>query len=162
MEENKLTMEELVQTEGWKNFNRKLELYTSILLAVILILWTLGLSKNNSFNMILTATLGTLTILCFFQGFSIFESESKLMSYLFYKIYGFGLAAGFMSLLFIYQKWSYPKELMAILATLLILISLVLGLRELSGENKNRINWKYFLRIFVALIPLLFYLVPKL
>ena len=93
---------------------------------------------------------------CFFIGFHKFESDSKILSYMFYKIYGFGLAIGFTTLLYIHLHWPWPKEIMLTLSITLILISVLLGIRERLGANNNHIDWKYFLRILIALIPLIY------
>ena len=161
MEENNLSISEIVKTEGWKNFSKRLELYTAILLVIIIIMWIAGLSKNSLFGVIFPAAMMTLAVLCFFIAFNLFESESKIMRFLFFRIYGFGLSIAFVCLLFIRQNWPFPKEIMAVVSALMILVSLILGLREVSGENINKIDWKYFTRIIIALIPLSYYLIQE-
>jgi len=159
MEEDKLSIQELVRTEGWKIFSKKLELYTAILLGITIVLWIAGFSHKHPFAMLLTASLTSMAILCFFMGFNIFESDSKIISFLFYKLYGFGLAIGFITVLFIHQHWPGANEIMLLLSTGMILISSILGIREIMGENKNNIDWKYFARIILAFIPLFYYII---
>jgi hypothetical protein len=161
MEEKKMTISELVQTDDWKKFMKKLEIFSAVFLGIIILMIALGFTTNKSFGLILTLTLSTLSITCFFTGFQNFNSESKILAFIFYKIYGFGLALGFMTLLFIKQKWPYPNDLLAIISTILIVISIILGIRERTSEKANNIDWKYFLRIFVALVPLIYMMIQK-
>lgn len=161
MENKKLTIEELVQTEEWNRFMKKLEIFSAIFLGIVVLMNITGLTHIKIFGLILTLTLSTLSISCFFTGFQKFNSESKILSFLFYKIYGFGLSIGFMTLLFIKQKWPYPNDLLAIISAILIVISLILGIREKINENTNNIDWKYFLRIIIALIPLIYLMTQK-
>jgi len=161
MQNKKLTIEELVQTDEWNKFMKKLEIFSAIFLGIIILMIVAGLTHIKSFGLILTMTLSTLSISCFFTGFQKFNSESKILSFLFYKIYGFGLSIGFMTLLFIKQKWPYPNDLLAIISTILIVISLILGIREKTSENANDLDWKYFLRIFIALVPLIYLMTQK-
>ncbi len=158
MENKEMTIKELVQSEGWINFSKRLENYSAILLGVIVLMLIAGYSESKNFNLILTITLTMLSILCFFIGFQTFDSESKVLTYWFYKIYGFGLAIGFLTLLFISQDWSFPKEILTVLSTVFIFVSLFLGFKEKTSGNKNSLDWKYFLRLFIALIPLLYVL----
>jgi len=156
MNENKIPLNELVKTEAWGKFIRKMELYASILIGVIVLLILLGYTTNDNFRLLLIVTLGSSATTCFFIGLNSFKSDSEILSNLFYKIHGFGLSLGFVTLLFITIGWPYPKEIMIILSISLIVISLLLGIREKNGENKNNIDWRYFLRIFVALVPLIY------
>jgi hypothetical protein len=94
------------------------------------------------------------------MAFLPFESNSKLLSNVFYKIYGLGLALGFNSILFRLEKWpTFP--VMIPLSISLIIVSLFLGVLEKQGENKNMLDWKYFVRLFIALIPLIYIAINK-
>jgi hypothetical protein len=149
-----LTIQKLVQTEGWKTFMQKLELVSTILLVVTLLL-RLVMHKVPFWGLVITLTLSTLAIVSFFMGFLPFESSSKLLSNIFYKIYGLGLALGFNTILFTLEKWpTFPA--MIPLSISLIIVSLFLGVLEKQGENKNMLDWKYFVRLFIALIPLVY------
>lgn len=149
-----LTIHELVQTEAWKKFMQKLELASAILIVITLILWLIGHS-GPFLGLGMTITLSTLALVSFFMAFLPFESNSKILSLIFYKIYGFGLAIGFNAILFTVQKWpTFP--VMVPLSISLIIVSLFLGVLEKQGENKNMLDWKYFARLFIALLPLLY------
>jgi hypothetical protein len=161
MENRKLSIGELVQTDNWKRFMKKLEIISWILLGAVLLMKVVGYSENENFRLILTMTLTTFSILCFFIGLSKFDSDFRMLSILFYKIYGFGLSLGFITLLFIQTALPYPVELMTIISTIIIIISLFLGIRERLSENKNNINWLFFVRIFVALIPLIYFIIES-
>jgi succinate dehydrogenase hydrophobic anchor subunit len=161
MEDNRLTIDELVQTDAWKKFMMKLEIGGAIFLGITIIMIIAGYTDNGNFRIILSMTLTVLSVFCFFLGFHKFDSESKILSYLFYKVHGYGLFLGFITILFIRNNWPYPKDIMTIVSIILILISLLLGMREKINENKNNLNWRYFIRIFVALIPLIYIIIQK-
>ena len=154
MENKNLTFKELVQTENWRKFIKRLEITSAIMIVILVIMIITKYVDNSNFRILLKITLPTLAIYCFFIGFNRFDSESKTMSYLFYKIHGFGLAIGFFTSDFIISRIPYPKDIMIILSLILICITLVLGIREILRANKNKIDWKYFLRILLAMIPL--------
>ena len=65
------------------------------------------------------------------------------------------MSIGFITLFFIKQKWPYPSNILALISIALMVIFLILGIREKTSENTSNIDWKYFLRIFVALVPLI-------
>jgi peptidoglycan/LPS O-acetylase OafA/YrhL len=161
MEEKKVTMEEIVQSEGWKKFINKMDLYCLAFLVAIFFMIVFGSTDSKYFTLLLTITLMTLAITSFFIAYSKFESESKMLSKWFYKIYGLGASLGFITILFIQENWKFPEEIFSIVAAVLLIISLILGLREITGENKNKLNWKYFLRLFIALAPLIYLMVKK-
>lgn len=156
MERNKLTISDMLETDEMKKLIRKLEIISVALLGIIILMIVFGFTTNESFGLILTLTFTILSLNCFFIGFKSFNSESKILSLLFYKIYGFGLALGFMSLLFIRQKWSYSNDPLLYISFTMITFSLVLGVREKMDGNKNNIGLKYFLRIFIALLFLIY------
>jgi hypothetical protein len=161
MEEKKVTLDEIVQSEGWKKFINKMDLYCTVFLVAIFFMIVFDLTDSNYFNLLLTITFITLAITSFFMAYTKFESESEMLSKWFYKIYGLGASIGFITILFIQENWKFPREIFGIAAGLLLIISLILGLREITGENKNKLNWKYFLRLFVALVPLIYLMIIK-
>ena len=136
----------------------RLDLISYISWGILFIMVMLG-GHIPLFYMINTFTFSTLSIIGFFIGFIKFDSDSKLLSFMFYKIYGFGLAIGFITIMFTIQHWPIPITIMTILSIIMILISLILGLRESMSENKNKIEWKYYIRIFMAIIPLIYLII---
>jgi hypothetical protein len=157
MENQKATMDEIIQSAGWKKFMEKLDLYCAILLGVLVIMMVLGYTGNKNFRFISLVTLLTLATTSFFMAYLKFDSESKVLSKLFYKIYGIGLSLGFINILFIKQLFKFPfGNVVTPFAILLMSISFFLGLREVSGENKNKLNWIYFLRLSLGLFPLIY------
>jgi hypothetical protein len=155
MEQPKISIDELVQSASWKKFMDKINLYSGIMLAILIIMIILGYTDGKNFRLIAIITLMTMGTSSFFMAFLKFESESAALSKWFYKIYGLGLSFGFINLLFIIQHLKYPIANFFIpLALLLMSISFFLGLREITGENKNKLDWQYFLRLSIGLFPL--------
>jgi hypothetical protein len=161
MDENKITMDELVQSEGWKKFIKKMDLYCLIFLGAIIIMIAVGYTDNKTFRLLSTITLMTLAITSFFIAYNKFESESNILSKWFYKIYGLGLSFGFITVLFILQNWKFPIDIFSVISAIMLIISLVLGFKEITGENKNKLNWIFFLRLFVALVPLIYLMIKR-
>jgi len=161
MENEKITIEELVQTEGWKKFTKRLELYSAIFFAATIIMMLVGYTENGLYRQILVMTLGLFTILCFFLGFSNFISESRIFSVIFYKIYGWGLSLTFIISIVIQLEFGFPKETMTILVLIMLSLSTLLGIRERMSENINGINWLYFTRIIIAAMTLLYFVLLK-
>ncbi|HEY4789668.1 MAG TPA: hypothetical protein VIH57_26645 [Bacteroidales bacterium] len=161
MENKKMSIEEMVQTDEWKRFTKRLDLFSAILLVVIILLLAAGFSIHGRFRILLTLALSTLSVTSFFTAFQKFNSEFRLLSFLFYKIYGLGLALGFITVLFTLQKWPYPGDLLSIISVIMISVSLILGIREKMSDNANHIDWKYFLKILIALVPLVYMMIWK-
>jgi len=115
MEEKKVTLEEIVQSEGWKKFINKMDLYCFAFLVAILFMIVFGLADSKYFTLLLTITLMSLAITSFFIAYNKFESESKMLSKWFYKIYGLGASLGFITILFIQENWKFPKKYSALL-----------------------------------------------
>lgn len=157
----KYTMDEIVRSEGWKIFMDRLHVGIAILLGVSLLIIGIERKLDERSTYILSLTLSTLATTCFFIGYEKFESRSKILSYLFYRVYGYGLTLGFVTLLFILQHWPWPKEIMLMLSVSMILTSLILGIQEIMGENRNKIGWLYFVRILMALAPLIYLALKK-
>ena len=157
MENKKASMDEIVQSAGWKKFMEKLDLYCSVLIGILIIMIIMGYTNNKNFRLILMITLLTMATTSFFMAYLKFESESSALSKWFYKIYGLGLSIGFVSILFVMQHFKYPIGKIVIPAAILLMsVSFFLGLREVSGENKNKLNWIYFLRLSLGLFPLIY------
>lgn len=150
-----MTMDELVQTENWKKFMNKMDLFGIILLVISIILIVAGF-KFERFVQIYITTLSLLSIIGFFIGFSKFNSESKVLSFVFYRIYGYGLALGFATLMLVLLSFELPLKTMIIISIIMLSTSLILGLRERMSENTNNIDWKFFLRIFIALLAIFY------
>jgi hypothetical protein len=161
MEENKVTMNELVQSEGWKKFMNKMDLYCLIFLGFIIVMIIVGYTDNKTFRLLSTITLMSLATTSFFIAYNKFESESNILSKWFYKIYGLGLSLGFLTVLFIQQSWKFPIDIFSVISAIMLIISLVLGLREITGENKNKLNWILFIRLIVAMVPLIYLMIKR-
>jgi FlaA1/EpsC-like NDP-sugar epimerase len=149
---------EIVQSEGWKKFSEKLELYSSVILVIAILLLLFGESGKNASETMFTISLSTLSVTSFFMGFKKYESELKFLKKYFYQIYGFGIALGIITILFIIQNWPSSKESMAGLSLIFILTSLILGIREKNKGNINNLDWKFFTRIGLTAIPLMIFL----
>jgi|WetSurMetagenome_2_1015567.scaffolds.fasta_scaffold574947_2 hypothetical protein len=157
MEQQKISMDELVQSAGWKKFMNKLNLYCAILVGILILMILLGYTGNRNFRMISMVTLMTLATTSFFMAYLKFESESKALSKWFYKIYGLGLSLGFVDTLYIVLHYNFPAGKVLIpIAIIFMSVSLFLGLREISGENRNKLDWQYFLRLSIGLFPLVY------
>jgi hypothetical protein len=161
MEEKKATMEEIVQSEGWKKFMIKMDRNCLILLGVLIVMIIIGYTDNKTFRLLSTITLMTLALTSFFIAYNKFDSESQVLSKWFYKVYGLGLSLGFITILFILQNWNFPKNIFSAISAIMLIMAFLLGLREITGENKNKLNWIYFLRLSVALIPLVYLIIIK-
>jgi hypothetical protein len=156
MKNQQMSISDIVQTEGWKQFMKKLEIAAFVLLILSYILHISGLAAKFPTGTINTLSLNTFAVVCFFMAFNTFQSESKVLSFLFYKIYGFGLSIGFIASLFLIQKWPFPSIAFMIVSIIASAISLILGFREKRGENVNKINWVFFVRIAILMITVLY------
>lgn len=159
MEDKKITMDELVQSEGWKKFMNKMDLYCAIFLGILFLMIITGNTDNKIFRLLSHITLITLAATSFFIAYNRFESESGILKKWFYKIYGIGLSLGFVTILYMQRNWKFPIEIFSIVSVFMLVVSLILGIKEVNNENKNKLNWIYFLRLFIALVPLIFYII---
>lgn len=151
-----MTFKELVETPDWKKLMKRLERYSIVGLAITLlfIIFDLKFAK-----VLLILTLSIYATFNFFKAFENFESNSRIISLLFYKIYGYGLSLACVTVMFGMMNWPHPKEIWMIASLLSIGISGFLGYREMSGENINKINWMFFARLLIALLLFLYLLV---
>jgi hypothetical protein len=161
METKKTPISEVIKRESRKKFLKVLEIYSVILLMAYFIVIITGNINIGISRVLESCTLSFLALYCYLIGWSNFVSESKFLTYWFYKIHGFGLSIGFITILFFRFHWPLPKDITTILSAVLIFISLLLGIREKSGENINHIDWKYFLRILVGLTPIIYLIIQQ-
>ena len=156
-----MKISELVQSEGWIKFSKRLELISASFFAITIIMLVAGYTENNLYRQILTMTLGFFAILSYFIGFNNFNSESKIISFIFYKIYGYGLSITFLTSIFIYLDFKFPKEIVIITSVVMLSTSTLLGIKEKMSENINNINWLYFIRIIIAVTTFLYMITLK-
>jgi hypothetical protein len=161
MKENKTTIDEMVQSEGWKKMMNRMDLYCSFLLCALIIFFLTGYTNNRNFRLLTLSTLMIMATIGFFMAFNKFQSESTILSKLFYKVYGMGLSISFITLLAVQQVWKLPTELFSIVSIILLFVSLILGIREIRAGNRNNLNWKFFTRIIIALIPIIYLIIQK-
>jgi len=156
MDDKNLTIKEIIESEGWKDFTKKLEIIGAIVSLIGLV--TVIINKNiDSVGFLFALGFLTLAINYFYFGFKQYESESRIISLLFYKVYGFGLSIASITALFIIEKWPYPKQEMIILAIILHVISISIGLKERSEGRKDK--WLiYFIRPTISIIVLIYLL----
>jgi hypothetical protein len=148
-----MTIQELTESKEWKNFIKKLEKFSSLILLVGIVLYALKFNENKP-SVIIVAGFSSLAIVYFFDGFKELKSPN-FMSSSFFKIYGWGLAISCISMMFVIMKWPINENCL-IISTVLILAALLLGLKFKNEENKDQINKLFFIRLIVALILLSF------
>lgn len=139
----------MTESDGWKKFEIKLEKLGALVLLVGLIVHLLNVNPNRP-NYLLVVGLSTLTIVYFFCGFKELKSTDYVSS-IFFRIYGWGLAITSVSLMFTLMQWPIHKNSLLISIGLLA-VSLILALKFRNEENKQQINYIFFIRIGVALV----------
>ncbi|HEY9123585.1 MAG TPA: hypothetical protein PK252_00230 [Bacteroidales bacterium] len=144
-----MEFKELTESDGWKKFEIKLEKLGALVLLVGLIVHLLNVNPNRP-NYLLVVGLSTLTIVYFFCGFKELKSTDYVSS-IFFRIYGWGLAITSVSLMFTLMQWPIHKNSLLISIGLLA-VSLILALKFRNEENKQQINYIFFIRIGVALV----------
>jgi hypothetical protein len=152
MENEKLTISELVETESWKKFNKKLELYGSIVFIIGFILLLFKIGKPTMF----VAGLSSMACAYFFIGFNILKTDSKILSKSFYKFHGLSLALAYITIMFSFMNWPFPVLECIYISGIGIIISIILGLRAITNGIEIPNKPLFFIRLF-ATIGLLIY-----
>jgi hypothetical protein len=145
---NKMTLHELTESAGWRSFTDKVEKLGALVLLSGLVLEVLKLMSDNA-GILLVCGFSSLALVYFFKGFTELKPTVAL-SNSFFKIYGWGLAISCVACMFTLNHWPIHKNSMVI-SMVLVVVSLLLGLKMRSEENKELIDTFYFLRLFVAL-----------
>lgn len=149
----------MVQTPDYKKFTLKLETYGAIALGFTIVFYITRIQGQRFTSLSTIMTLTNFALIGFFVGFLRFKSESPLLSNVFYKIHGFGMSVCFIDILLYYQKYPFPYKIVGLVSFFALLISLVLGVLEVRKGNENKINWRYFARIVIALLPLTYIII---
>lgn len=134
MERKQMTIDELVESEGWKKFTKNLEIYGSIAGAAGLILHFI---KGPYAGMILTLSLTTLAIVYFYMAFMKAEFPSRVLSNLFYKLYGLGLSISMVTILFILNHWPAAQSEMLVISLTLTLANFILVFMARPGFERK-------------------------
>jgi hypothetical protein len=148
-----MDINKIIESEGWKSFVSKLEKFGALTLLFGIVQLAL---KNNpdKLNVLLICGFSTLAIVYFFYGFKELTPANAISSS-FFKIYGWGLAISCVSLMFTLMEWPIDKNSL-IISIVIVLVSILLGLKLRNDENKNLIDKFYFIRLVIALILLSF------
>jgi hypothetical protein len=145
-----MKIHELIESKSWKTVISKLEIISSLLLLVGLVLFYL----NNSPNVLLIIGFSALAIVYFFDGFKELL-PSNLISSSFFRIHGWGLTISCVSMLFTLMNWRIDRHSL-IISMIILFVSLLLGLKFRNEENKGFIDKFYFIRLVIALFLLCF------
>ena len=137
MARKQMTVDELVQSEGWKKFTKNLEIYGSIAGAVGFILHFI---KSPYATMLLTLSLTTLAIVYFFMAFLKADFPSRALSYVFYKLYGFGLSISLVTIMFILNHWPAAHLEMLIISFALTLANFILVFMARPGFERQSLS----------------------
>jgi hypothetical protein len=147
-----MTLNELVESNNFKAFAKKVEILSGVLsiLGVILILIKVELSQVKTIFMV---GFSSLSIIYIALSYTKFNSEEKIARY-FFKIYYWGLA---ITALWVgFTLLHLPTSILMVpIAVILILASLFLGLKYKTEEHKDQINFIYFARLIIAIVLLL-------
>ena len=142
-------------SEKGKRWVKNVEIAGGILLSLALIFKSFHIIYGNIF---ITVSLSAFIDIFIIIGFYKFDSDSKILSALFYKTYGFGLAFATLKLLALLNHWDLFVNIYWLIAiSFPIILSLIFGISESLGENKNRIDGRYFLRIILVCCLLTYY-----
>jgi hypothetical protein len=143
-----MKIHELIESDGFKTFTLKLEVISSLVLLVGLVMFFI----KDKPNIILILGFSSLAIVYFIYGFNELK-HSNVISSSFFKIYGWGLAISSISILFTLMKWPINNHSL-IISMVIILVSILLGLTFRNENNKSSIDKFYFIRLLVALFLL--------
>jgi hypothetical protein len=153
MENKPMNIAELVASDGWKAFTKKLELIGSVVFGAALVMY---LAKIHGSGTFLTLGGSTLAVVYYFEAFKTFHSSSKLLSSVFFKIHGLGLSFSWIFVLFTLEHWPLPKTVFFFGSLIALLVSLLIGLRLNNQEEHPEITKLYFIRLMVALAMIVF------
>jgi len=149
-----MSIKELIETEEWKKFMRKLEKTGSIFAGIAFIL-SFGTPLANP---LFITGFGTLAIVYFFSGFYELKTENRIITFLFYKIYGFALTFSCISIVFYFMNWPFFKNSLSI-SIIGIMIAIFFGLKyKKTEENVNLLDKLFYIRLVIALGLLIFVL----
>jgi uncharacterized membrane protein YjjP (DUF1212 family) len=143
-----MTIEQIIESEGWRKFMLNLEKLSSLVLLAGLVLFVV---KDNP-NILLILGFTTLALIYFFEGFKELKSNTTL-SNSFFKIYGWGLAISSVSMMFTLMKWPI-NSYSIVISMVIVLVSILLGFKLRNDNNKNVIDKFYFIRLAIALLLL--------
>lgn len=144
-----MDFQEIIESDGWKKFESKIEITGALAVLFGILLYVLNINPERP-NIILVVGFSTLAIVYFFKGFKELNS-TDYVSHIFFRIYGWGLAITSVSLMFTLMQWHIHRNSLLISMGLLA-VSLVLALKFRNEENKQQLNYIFFIRIGVALI----------
>ena len=150
MENQKKSITEIVETDAWRKYTKKLELYSSLIFIVgfLFFLFKLDNSKNSN---LLSIGLFAMIINYFFIGFNILKTDTKTLSYWFFKIHGWSLSLAYLSIYIALNDFPFPVFLLFLTAVLGVLSSFIWGIRiKMECTESPQINWLYFLRLSVS------------
>ena len=148
-----MTINELIESEGWKSFISRLEKIGALVLLFGLVLYALKVNPDIT-SVLIVCGFSALAMIYFFDGFKELKPTNAISSS-FFKIYGWGLAISCVSCMFTINKWPI-NEYSLIISMILVLVSILLGLKFKDDENKNLIDKFYFIRLIIALVVLCF------
>ncbi len=157
MNENRQSFKDLVESKPYKNFMKKMEILALIAIALYIIMAITGFGEKQSISSLVITGGGTLLIIYFFFNFKKYPSESKIVSHYFYKIYGIGLSLGVINTLFMYLHFPMPYKIVSAISIVLLIVSLILGFKAYNNQTEKIIDWKFFARIALVLIPLAYF-----
>ena len=156
MTKSSQNVKEIVQSAGWQSFFIKLENICALIL-VLAILFNFAVKPNSEFLVNISfSALTTLVVMYFFLIYYKYSSDSEFLQLIFYRVYGFGLSLGFLTIIAIIHQWPLPVEIMSISSLILLSISILLGIREEVIKNRKKLNWRYFARIIATAIAILY------
>jgi len=144
-------VDELIASNNFKAFAKKLEIFGGALSLLGTLLFLLKVDISQVDMMLLVGYL-SLSMIYASLSFTKFNSTDKIARY-FFKIYYWGLSIG--TLWIGFTLLNYPVLIfMAPIAAILILASFFLGLKYKTEEHKDQINFIYFVRLIVAIVLL--------
>jgi hypothetical protein len=150
-QKNIMTLNELVESNNFKAFAKKIEILSGALsvLGAFLVLLKVEFSQVY---IILILGYFSLSFIYVALSFRKFNSEDKIAKY-FFKIYYWGLA---ITALWVgFTLLHLPTSILMVpIAAILILASLFLGLKYKTEEHKDQINFIYFARLIIAIVLL--------
>jgi hypothetical protein len=142
-----MRMEEMTKVPRIRAFPRKLEVLGTV---VILYAITMHVLNTAAPAVLLTIGLSAMAIVYFMSGFRILATENKFISFIFFKLNGLGLALAYISILLNQNHW-LSAGIWLLLPILIIMLSLILGLRYRNDENSHQIDKFFFMRLTIAL-----------
>lgn len=151
-----MKLHELIESIGFKQFLKRLEMF-SLLLIIF------GLILKFSFNQIHSSSLivvgfSSIAISYFFMGFKVLNSTSPF-AMVFFRIYGWGLSISAVSILFNIQH--YPiSEYSLIICLVMVLVALILSVRMNKNQENDDFDLWHYLRLIMAILvlPLIYFI----